>query len=175
MLPFWIASLPFVLISRALVYSKTKKLNPKREAVMVFFIVFATGFLSQTLIPPEIMNGNFTVSAFHLPDKSQIFLNPLSLFHWLYLLYKFKNFNGFMLNYVGNVIMMIPFGFCIPILWKKVGNKVIIIGFFVSVFIEISQLFFNRVTDISDVILNVLGTYLGYLIYKAYLKVKAGY
>ena len=49
---------------------------------------------------------------------------------------------------------------------RQKGRYVVLIGFLISLFIEISQLFLSRGTDIDDLILNTLGTGFGLLLYK---------
>ena len=63
-----------------------------------------------------------------------------------------------------------PFGFIIPLLWKVSDKKVIVIGFWSSLFIEICQLFLTRGTDVDDLILNTLGVVFGLLFYKLLYK-----
>ena len=76
------------------------------------------------------------------------------------------NINYFLINFVGNIVMFIPFGLFIPLLWKTSGKKTVFIGFCVSLFVEISQLFLTRGTDIDDLMLNTTGVLLGLLLYK---------
>lgn len=74
----------------------------------------------------------------------------------------------------GNVLLFIPLGFAIPILFFKIANiKTIVIGFTVSLAIELIQatsgvfLGFNyRSCDIDDLILNTIGTIIGLSIYQ---------
>lgn len=66
--------------------------------------------------------------------------------------------------------MFLPFGFCLPLLWNISGKKAVLAGFGVSLFIEFSQLFLARGTDIDDLILNTLGAGAGLAIYKAIAK-----
>ena len=63
-----------------------------------------------------------------------------------------------------NVLLFIPFGFFLPTLWEKFRNvkSTIVAGLLTTLFIEISQLFTGRATDIDDVITNILGTIIGY-------------
>jgi glycopeptide antibiotics resistance protein len=71
-----------------------------------------------------------------------------------------------------------PLGFLTPILWKKFRHykNVALLGLAVSITIELLQLLesfvggWGRITDIDDVICNVLGTILGYLIYVLIMK-----
>ena len=66
-----------------------------------------------------------------------------------------------------NVIMTIPFGFLFPL----TGNKRVKFGetvlfcFLMSFGIELLQPFFNRSSDITDLITNVVGGVLGYGLY----------
>jgi glycopeptide antibiotics resistance protein len=72
------------------------------------------------------------------------------------------------LNLVGNTLMFVPVGIVYPIVYKKLNThaKVLAAGAGFSLAIEILQLpFFDRVSDVDDLILNSLGYALGYLIY----------
>ena len=75
------------------------------------------------------------------------------------------------IGYILNIILFIPLGFFLPILYKKYRNlkKVTLVGFLISLFIEIMQLFSHRATDIDDLITNTLGTMIGYLIVKTFM------
>ncbi|MDE5884326.1 MAG: VanZ family protein, partial [Oscillospiraceae bacterium] len=70
--------------------------------------------------------------------------------------------------YLLNVVLLIPLGIFVPVLWEKASRliNIAVIGFSFSVFIEITQLINNRQTDIDDVILNTSGAIIGFLIYK---------
>ena len=65
-----------------------------------------------------------------------------------------------------NVLLFVPFGFFLPMLWKEFRNakKIFIAGFAMTSFIEIAQIFTGRTTDINDIITNIAGTLIGYLI-----------
>lgn len=70
-------------------------------------------------------------------------------------------------NIVGmglNILMFIPFGAFLPIyfgrFWKM--STTVLAGAFMSFTIEVLQLFTFRLTDIDDLIMNTLGTLLGY-------------
>ncbi|MGI6031604.1 MAG: VanZ family protein [Eubacteriales bacterium] len=73
-----------------------------------------------------------------------------------------------MVNVWGNVLMFIPMGMLIPLLWKR-GWSTVLIGFGASCLIEGLQLFSYRSTDVDDVLLNTLGTLVGYGMYKLLL------
>ena len=72
----------------------------------------------------------------------------------------------FIRNVVGNMIMFVPFGFFVTYFVKTNKMRVtFIITLITSLTIEITQKFIGRVFDIDDIILNVLGGTIGFLLY----------
>ena len=71
------------------------------------------------------------------------------------------------LDYLLNIILFIPLGFLIPVIWNKYNLiKTTIVGIILSLLIEITQLFNYRSTDINDLLTNLIGTIIGYIIYR---------
>ena len=66
-----------------------------------------------------------------------------------------------------NVIMTLPFGFLFPLTRDKRAkfSVTVFFCFLMSLGIEILQPFFNRSSDITDLITNVIGGVLGYGLY----------
>lgn len=73
----------------------------------------------------------------------------------------------FGVNIVGNIVMFIPWGFGLALLWKKNRNPGIILAFSLglTLFIETCQLFIGRSVDVDDLILNFAGSCLGAVLY----------
>lgn len=71
-------------------------------------------------------------------------------------------------GYTLNAFMFMPLGFLLPLIWKsfRQAKKTVVFGFFMSLTIEICQLFCFRATDVDDLIMNTLGAFLGYLCWK---------
>lgn len=63
-----------------------------------------------------------------------------------------------------NVLLFVPLGIFLPMLWEKYRTlkPTLCAAFCLSVFIEVSQLFTHRLTDINDILTNVFGAWLGY-------------
>ena len=99
----------------------------------------------------------------------------------------------FIVNVGANAIELIPFriiilqfraifnsrkglsdsvGFLLAYLYKSNIKKTILYGCILSAFIEIVQIPLERTTDIDDVILNTIGTAVGFLIYKIIKKIQ---
>ncbi len=76
------------------------------------------------------------------------------------------NSNG-ILTYILNIIMFMPLGFLLPLIWERFRNpiRVFLTGVGFSLAIEICQLFNHRATDIDDLVMNSLGAVLGYFIW----------
>lgn len=70
-----------------------------------------------------------------------------------------------------NVLLFIPLGLALPLLWKPFSSwwRTILFGFLASVFIETMQIFSFRATDINDLMTNTLGTAIGFLLAKGIL------
>ena len=145
-----------------LVYCKVKRINFNvyHETALVIFFAWIAGVASLTL------GHNLAISP-DISDKPQIYLKP-----FVFIIDYFKRIKyygtadaRFFIDLFGNIIAFMPIGFIIPLIWRVKRKNVILTGLSMSVFIEVFQLFTNRITDINDVILNTLGTFLGYLIY----------
>lgn len=75
------------------------------------------------------------------------------------------NLDIVLMNTLGNVIIFIPFGFLLPLLFKQINNVKIASKIFIKfiLLIESLQLLtFTGVFDIDDIILNMLGALIGY-------------
>lgn len=70
------------------------------------------------------------------------------------------------LGMILNVIMLIPLGFLFPLYFKRYEKWYFTVGagFLMSITIEVIQLFSFRATDIDDVLMNTLGTAIGYVL-----------
>lgn len=74
-----------------------------------------------------------------------------------------------------NIMAFIPMGFLLPLISKRARNMyfTIIIAIVFSSLIEISQLITVLGTfDIDDILLNTLGTLIGYVLYLAFIRIR---
>ena len=69
-------------------------------------------------------------------------------------------------NIFGNMLLFLPFGIFIK-KYVKTDNMfiVLLLGFITSLSIEVIQFLIGRVFDVDDIILNVIGCGLGFIIY----------
>lgn len=78
----------------------------------------------------------------------------------------FKDMIPDFVNACLNILLFVPFGFFLPILWKKFRNwkNTMSMGLAATFIIEFAQIFTFRTTDINDIITNMMGTIIGYFL-----------
>lgn len=160
MLPIMFISIPLFILIRITIYKFYLKIKANwfHEITLLILYMFIIGLMSQAL------TGNFSIKNV---DIAKINLIPFKILVETYQeVFINNNINYFIINFLGNIIMFIPIGLIIPILFKTNDLIVILSGFCSSLFIEISQLFLIRGTDIDDLIFNTLGVILGLVIFK---------
>lgn len=130
-----------------------KKFVLYEELLKLFFIVYIL-CLFQIVTAQDISFGGINI----IPFK-EIFRYEAGT----YLFYK---------NILGNVLLFLPFGFFVAY-FVKVDKPfvMILLSLLVSLSIETTQLAIGRVFDVDDVILNVLGGFLGFTLYKFFIKI----
>lgn len=79
----------------------------------------------------------------------------------------FHNLSQFALN----ILLFFPLGLLLPLLWPRFRSfgVTVLYGFLLSLFIEVSQIFTYRATDIDDLIANTFGVILGYFMAKIFV------
>lgn len=147
-----------------------------RELLKFGFALYILALIGVTLFPLEIRFGGETIPAFsqainYMPlrsiikDVAEVGHGHFSTAFQIKLILR---------NVGGNFILLLPIGFLLPILFRNINSfrKILIIGFLFSLSIEILQFFenffriaFPRIVDVDDLILNTLGTAVGYTLY----------
>ncbi|MBD7946228.1 MULTISPECIES: VanZ family protein [Psychrobacillus] len=129
------------------------------ELGVLFLIAVLVGLFSQTIIPKY--------------GEEQAYVNSinLELFRvleetWNAIIY-LGYWEPFYINFLGNIALFIPIGFLFPLVFKRmeIFPFPVIMGFLISLFIEIVQIPQNRSSDVDDLWLNSSGALVGYLIY----------
>lgn len=79
----------------------------------------------------------------------------------------------FFKNVIGNMLMFLPYGFFIGYFLRLDKKRMVVILITItSLTIELTQLKIGRVFDIDDILLNVLGGFIGFYIYLLIIKIK---
>lgn len=154
-------ALPFVFIWRFIRWKKRgfEFKESLHELGMLLFILVLIGLFSQTIIPryglvqPAITNVNL--------EFFRVFRETYNAIIYL------GFWQPFYINFLGNIILFIPIGFLLPLLFRRMEffPYTVIIGLCISLFIEVMQLPQNRSSDVDDLWLNTLGALIGHLLY----------
>ena len=152
------------IMIRAAVCCKTKNFNWKREAQLILVYICIVVVARFTFFPFSKVDGKIQPLIFDSANWLNFRINLLPM---VYLLdYEIRR--EALINVIGNTAMFIPLGIVWPVCFKQLDSprKVIAAGAGTSLLIEILQLpFYDRVSDIDDLILNSLGFLIGYGIY----------
>lgn len=86
--------------------------------------------------------------------------------------YNFVPFDSIGIGFILNIVMFMPFGFLLPLIWKDFRNikKTAAAGAVFSLIIELTQIFNFRATDVDDLLTNTCGACAGYLIWRIFVK-----
>lgn len=185
-----------------LIYIKRKKLKPVilHEIILVLFVCWTVGILSQTIFPtvyidtyqgleitmifPSVNTLTITSDGFNYQGANEIVrklnLIPLkTVFEYLFPNSATGAFSETALqtfsttNLLGNLLLFVPFGFLLPFLNKRTAkfkNTLLVSAAFIFL-IELVQYLIGRIADIDDFIVNILGVCAGYLAYYILTKI----
>ena len=152
------------LICRAVVWTKNKKILWKRELQLLLVYICIVVIVRFTFCPFEKVDGKLQPLIFDVYRLFPLQINWVPFIH----LFDYHIPREAVLNFLGNTFMFVPVGIVFPTVYKKLDSpmKTIAAGVGFSLAIEILQLpFFDRVSDIDDLLLNSLGYLFGYLLY----------
>lgn len=150
------------VIIRVLTGIKNKKVSFSREAQMMMVYICIIVIERIVNFPLHHVNGQIGTMKFDVSKVIPPWVNLVPIVHL------FDVYDGWLINIIGNITMFIPVGIVWPICFKKIDTigKTILAGAGFTLFIEITQLFFyERCSDIDDILLNTAGVAIGALIY----------
>ncbi len=113
----------------------------------------------------------FFSEAYGRTDVSPDYRYNLVLFREIRRFWQHRDILGtsaMLINIVGNVAMVIPFGFAVPLLFPSARRmeRTIILAFLASLLAEIFQLILRvGCFDVDDLLLNTMGGAIGYLLF----------
>ncbi len=124
--------------------------NPNRAAVCLVFSLYLAAVDAVVGLP----------SLLHFRFEQNINLKPFQ--------YMFSDCKNSLLN----VLLFIPLGFGLTVLWKRYRSffRTTLFGFGFSLAIELMQMFTRRATDVNDLMTNTLGAGLGWCLGRLLLR-----
>ncbi len=167
-----------ILVSIALVVLSQKTKRFERVVLSIVWVAYIFIILSMTL-PSYDFRSNGLTFAEKLNSAPPWNLKPFSLLSGQFF-NMLEGQMGAIRQFMGNIILFIPAGFFPPMLFPKLRKwyALILPGLIWSLFIEVIQLILNlaqlgnRSFDTDDIILNVFGAMIGFLIYKIFFAKK---
>lgn len=161
---FWellaVMTLVWVIV-RAKTWVK-KNTTIKDELKMSVLYIYLAAMVRIVNFPMHLVNGKIDTMKFDSSKLIPPWINPVPIVHL------FDVYDGMLINILGNIILFIPIGLIWPWCFKKIDTigKTILAGFGFTLSIEIFQLFFyERCSDVDDLILNTAGAAIGALIF----------
>ena len=151
----WIAVRAFFGIRNGLV-------NWKREAKLILVYICLVVIARMVYFPMHLVDGRIGSLYLEVDKIFPLWINLVPIVHL------FDEYDGWLINIIGNVTMFIPVGLVWPICFKKLDTlrKTVLWGAAFPLFIEITQIpFYSRCSDVDDLILNTTGIFIGALIY----------
>lgn len=170
--------LPFLLLVGALyltlrirfLQKNSRPIAFRVEAVRLLLVCYLAGLLALVWTPANfwsclwfyLLNGYpsgsmgqlFTGSYQFVPSALLVLIGERSWGSW----------SQFMI--LGNLLLYLPLGFLLPLLWKEFRLRgVLLSGFLLSAITELGQPIFGRSFDIDDLITNMAGALLGFLLF----------
>ena len=124
----------------------------------IFSMCLEAGIAAIILIPSFWLLNRY---CFRNPRRAACYL-MMSLYLAAVDAYMFSDYRNSLLN----VLLFVPLGFLLPVLWKRFRSFLWtgLLGFSFSLSIELLQLLTLRATDINDLMTNTTGTILGWLL-----------
>ncbi|TCP70723.1 VanZ family protein [Baia soyae] len=156
----WFYLIPILLTHFIIRSFPSKRVPIKRFMIEMVFLFYLTLLVCVTLFPIPVFMPNEAISFVHGFN-----FIPFSTIE------TYMGRDSFWKQIGGNIALLAPFGFLIPLIWIKINRFIKIAGLALclSVLIELLQMLSNelsgwrlRVIDIDDVILNVTGACIGY-------------
>lgn len=161
----YIASILIVIwaIYRIIVLMKSKEKNILREiAISIFFIYFLI-VIYLTICKMDMLQINL---------QNRVYINYIPFVETIKMFQdNFMGIGNAIYNIMGNILLFVPLGFFIPLLFKNKNKivNIVLYGFCASLAIEIIQLSTAiNVTDIDDIIFNTLGAVLGFFTFNIF-------
>ncbi|MFX3618702.1 MAG: VanZ family protein [Sporolactobacillus sp.] len=156
-----------------LIQKKRSRFNFRRYSIQTVFIYYIVTVISLTFFPmPMVTRWSASLHGFSEFNQRDNLIPFHSIFD---ILFHSVDIEVILKQIGGNILLMLPFGFLLPIVSKKYGKslKMLMTIASFSLGIELGQALLGfiigiiyRSTDIDDIVLNVAGGMLGLTLIK---------
>ena len=150
------------IAARVICGLRKHKVDWKYEAKLLTVYICLVVIARIVYFPMRRVEGRIVNLALDVDKIFPLWINLIPIVHL------FDMYDGWMINIIGNITMFIPVGLIWPFCFKKLDSlgKTVLVGAGFPLFIEITQLpFYDRCSDVDDLILNTTGIFIGAIIY----------
>lgn len=157
------------IIVRLIVALVKMKFSVGNEAKMLLVYICIVVIARIVNFPMRHVDGHIGTMKFDTSQMFPLWINLVPVVHL------FDVYDGWQINIIGNITMFIPVGLVWPVCFEKLDTflKTVLAGLGFTLLIEVTQLpFYERCSDVDDMILNITGGAIGALIVFAIRKIK---
>ncbi len=155
----------YVFLRIMYIRKKNKNIYFFREIGLFLFIASIFGILYFTILPNFLMVNEQLYITFKKEQHHNNIVPFKTIKNLISLLKNKRFFNYAFTNLFGNIFLFLPFSFLFYCLFNQFkGYQILFISLIFSIIIELLQIPMQRISDIDDVILNSLGSFLGVMI-----------
>ena len=141
---------------------RNQKVDWKSEGKLLTVYICLVVIARIVYFPLCLVEGHIASLILDVEKIIPLWINIVPIVHL------FDVYDGWQINIIGNIMMFIPVGLTWPFCCKKLDTigKTVLAGAGFPLFIEITQLpFYDRCSDVDDLILNTTGILIGAIIY----------
>ena len=141
---------------------RNQKVVLKREGKLLTVYICLVVIARFVYFPLRLVEGRIANLILDVDKILPFWMNLIPIVHL------FDVYDGWQINIIGNIMKFIPVGLAWPFCFKKLDTigKTVLAGAGLPLLIEITQLpFYDRCSDVDDLILNTIGIFMGALIY----------
>ena len=144
-----LTSVVLIIIRLAYLFKNKEELIISKELMMLTFIVYILCLFQ--IVTSNDVSGTHGINLTLFKEMTRYHVGTRLFYR----------------NIIGNILMFIPFGFFTSY-YLKLERKsfVFFLSVIVAVVIELIQLRIGRAFDIDDILLNVVGSMIGYFLYR---------
>ena len=162
------------------IFANVRKKSRLNEVIRLLFVCYGVFLICGLLTPTEFWRHLWKCMVHNLNPFEDFGgtvgvpnLMPAPLYYILNGHLDWLISSGFIIHLVLNIALFFPFGFALPFIYKKATlAKTTLIGLSLSLVVEIAQIFISgRDSDIDDLLCNVVGVVVGYMMYALIKKV----
>lgn len=150
------------IAARAICGIRNQNVDWKHEVKLLTVYICLVVIARIVYFPMRLVEGRIASLFLDVERIFPLWINLIPIVHL------FDVYDGWLINIIGNVTMFIPVGLAWPFCFKRLDTigKTVLVGTGFPLLIEITQLpFYDRCSDVDDLILNTTGIFIGALIY----------